>query len=692
MKKLPIDKTALNDIPVPPKTPTQNAIQMPINAPRRSTRIANHPSYNYNVDNAYKELVRRWRENPPQLPKNPTKSTNKNNTDEELLPKNQIEILPKNPILSANKDNTDEEFAQFLYSINSEIPIYNCGDPTAEEEFSNHIYTLRSSDPDTLSYNEVMALPDSAEWQIALDNEVEAINKNQTWEVTTLPQGEFAIGSRVTFRRKRGPNNEIVKRKARLIVQGCFQTISDNVSTYSPVASFTTMLTILIITSYMNYLAHQADVDNAFLNAKLENTVYIRPPKGLRHLPMYKNKVLKLLKSLYGLREACRAWFDLATSRLRDLQWIQAKSDPCLFTRSISGFTCYLILYVDDISIFAPFQETIDKILTELSNSFPLKKLGSLEYILGIRIVRDIDKKTVTLDQEGLIDRIIERFLPEDSKPSSRPISNQDLSDAFNESAPKVDPIYYQSIVSSLMHVARHTRPDISFAVSFASRFNANPTENHQNIIMKILRYLFATKSRSFILDCNQQPKITTFVDADWGGCKTTRRSTTGIAIKIGSALVNWSSKLQQSVTLSTMESEYIALSDSIKKSLWIQSIIQEIQNKNTAIILIRSDNQAAIKVAQGESNHIFSKHIDIRYHFVKDLTKAKKIDIKWINSKLNPADILTKPISKIDFNNHAQTLGISKSSVVKIGGVSQSTDQPDDQCIEYIDLTSFDA
>lgn len=289
---------------------------------------------------------------------------------------------------------------------------------------------------------------------------------------------------------------------------------------------------------------------------------------------------------------------------------------------------------------------------------FKIKDIGRLNYILGIRVRWNHIEGNVYLDQEGLITRTVERYLGRNCYPSSIPWSHSTKLEAYEGNSSDFDRKRYQAIVGSLLYVSRYTRPDITAIVGVTTRFCSNPGRNHIDAAERVLRYLYGTKDQVLTLNSKGTLGINVYCDADWGGDSSERKSTSGYAVFIGKALVAWSSKVQQCISLSTTEAEYVALTEAVKESLWLKQLLSELGIHDT-VPIIKCDNQAAISLSKYNTNHKRSKHIEIRYHFIRNLSERREIQVEYIKSNQNTADIFTKSIAKDQFGIHKQALGI---------------------------------
>lgn len=281
-----------------------------------------------------------------------------------------------------------------------------------------------------------------------------------------------------------------------------------------------------------------------------------------------------------------------------------------------------------------------------------MKDMGNCEWILGMRVNRDRENKKLHLDQEQYLNKVLTQFNMQHCNPSTTPEETFKLS--MQQTGEQVDLKLYQSIVGALMYAAISTRPDICHAVNMISRYLCNPCETHLSAAKRVLRYIKGSTTVGLTFDGshNQNVSITAYADADWAGDLDDRKSTSGYVIKIGDCVVSWISKKQPTVSLSSAEAEYMAISAAVQEITWIRQLLNEIHFNQPEASVLRIDNQAAIAISENDVHHARTKHIDIRHHFVRDYIKNKQVQLKWISTQDQLADIFTKGLSKIRFNH----------------------------------------
>ena len=439
------------------------------------------------------------------------------------------------------------------------------------------------------------------------------------------------------------------------MVHGHKQTYGiDYTDTFAPTAKSKSIKLMLSDAAKNNKELHQFDFETAFLNATLKENVYIKLPDGCGTLS---GKIWKLNKALYGLKQSPHEWNSEMNNTLISLGYTPIKSDPCIYIKHVGKQVIILYLYVDD--TIASYHKSIESIwlkdFTSLKSKYKIKDLGNCEWILNMKLIRDRTAGTITLSQEAYIKQLLIdhgmdintiKTVDNPCDPSlTTVISHSELLDSTHHTL-------FRSIIGGLSYAAHMTRSDIAYAVSFLSRHLAAPTLQHLNAAKRILRYLAGTSHYVMIFNkpqntteqntiLNQYP-IVAYTDASHGNDLLDRKSTTGTIIKLWGDIICWQSKKQKCVALSSTEAEFYALSSTVCEALWIKYWLSEVFSINQPILVL-CDNQSAIHLSQHDSFHQRSKHIDIRYHFIRDHMKQNSIIVKWLQTAKQEADILTK-------------------------------------------------
>lgn len=515
-------------------------------------------------------------------------------------------------------------------------------------------------------------------WVQAMNAELEALELNKTWIVTTLPPNKTVIGCKWIYKTKYLPDGTIDRHKARLVVLGNHQKYGEDFyETFAPVAKMTTVRTLLAVAAMQHWHTIQMDVSNAFLHGDLFETIYMKMPAGYTHEGCRiqvsstvfpgsgsgKNRpqmlVCKLQKSLYGLRQAPRLWFGKLSTTLLEMSFIQSKSDYSLFIKTNSSTITLILVYVDDLLICGNDLTAIEGLQHMLSLKFHMKNLGPVSYFLGIEIHRS--NAGFFLSQKKYVTDILKEHGMLNAKPLQLPMDTHlklcpDKGDELSDATP------YQRLLGKLIYLSI-TRPDITFTVQLLTQFMQHPTNIHMQAAKRLLRYLAGTKSQGILLATNSAAKLTAYCDSDWASCSTTRRSTSGYCIFLGESPISWKSKKQSVVARSSAEAEYRAMALTACEVTWISALLKDLGLKNLPPTLLNCDSQAAIAIAANPVHHEKTKHVDIDCHYIREQIQGGLIETSHVSSSNQVADIFTKILPVKLHLSHATKLGSSPSA-----------------------------
>lgn len=495
---------------------------------------------------------------------------------------------------------------------------------------------------------------ETTEWSHAMQEELDALTKNNTWELVPKPENQPIVGCRWVYTVKLRPDGSLDRCKARLVAQGYKQKYGiDYGETFAPVAKMTTVRTLIAVSAVRNWDIYQMDVKNAFLNGDLSETVYMRPPPGYSILP---NMVCKLRKALYGLKQAPRAWFSKLKAVLQKAGYSQSHNDYSLFISNTSQGTVFALIYVDDILITGDNQQGIQHLKHILQKSFQMKDLGLASYFLGLEISRHSDGYFVS--QRKYTQDLIEMAGLSDDKIVDTPLE-MNVKYSRNDGSPISDPTLYRAIVGSLVYLTV-TRPDIAHAVQLVSQFVSDPRQLHFTAVHRIIRYLRSTPMHGLSYLHKSPLELRGFSDANYAGCPDTARSTTGYCIFLGSSLISWKSKKQTTVSKSSTEAEYRAMSSTSSELVWLQRLLKDFGIPLQFPTPLYCDNESAAKIASNPVFHERTKHIEVDCHFVREKYEQGLISLPHVPSKDQLADFFTKSQTKSRHNHFISKLLVS--------------------------------
>lgn len=515
---------------------------------------------------------------------------------------------------------------------------------------------------DPTSYDEVLRRPDRDQWMEAMREEIEALERNETWVMDDLPDGHKAIRNKWVYKTKRGPDGRVERYKARLVVKGCSQRPGiDFDEVYSPVVRYSTIRFLMALAVKHDLQIDQMDAVTAFLQSELgDETIFMQLPEGFTSDQV---KVCRLRKALYGLKQSSRVWNKQLDAALREFGLEQSKTDTCLYFKLFGGKMLFVTIYVDDFLIFTNCRKMKKKLKRYLCSRFQMKDIGEAKFCLGLRISRNMERGELTLDQEKYVEELLEKYQMKNCHPVSTPFEPSERLDksmcpTSTKEQEEMTKVPYKEAVGSLLYLAQATRPDISFAVNAVSQYCSNPGRRHWEAVKRILRYLKGTAGNRLVYKKDGNSQVVGYTDADWGGDPDTRKSTTGYVFVLQGGAISWSVKRQPTVALSSCEAEYMALSRTIQEALWLRNLQQPIFEEQKITILC--DNQSAISIARNGSYNPRTKHVDIRYHFVHDTLEQDMIDLQYVNTNDQAADGFTKPLPPIKLVKQRQLIGIT--------------------------------
>ncbi|GJS26517.1 putative ribonuclease H-like domain-containing protein [Tanacetum coccineum] len=480
-----------------------------------------------------------------------------------------------------------------------------------------------------LSQNEPKKISKALEdesWVDAMQEELLQFKIQKVWILVDLPYGKKAIGTKWVYRNKKDERGVVVRNKARLVAQGHRQEEGiDYDEVFAPVARIEAIRIFLAFASYMGFIVYQ-DVKSAFLYGKIDEEVYVSQPPGFID-PKYPQKVYKVVKALYGLHQAPRAWYATLSTFLLQHGYRRGTIDKTLFIKKDKHDIILVQVYVDDI-IFGSTKKTwCDEFEALMKGRFQMSSMGELTFFLGLQVKQKADG--IFISQDKYVAEILKKFDFVNVKTASTPIETQKPL-VKDEEASDVDVHLYRSMIGSLMYLTA-SRPDIMFVVCACCRFKVNPKTSHLIDVKRIF--------------------------SDYAGATLDRKSTTGGCQFLGRRLISWQYKKQTIVATSTTEAEYVAAANCCGQVLWIQNLMldYEFNFMNTKIYI---DNESTICIVKNPVYHSKTKHIAIRHHFIRDAYEKKLIQVLKIHTDDNVADLLTKAFDVSSSLGFRESLG----------------------------------
>lgn len=542
------------------------------------------------------------------------------------------------------------------------VPVQSVNDNSDETSF---VCSMLATDE--ISLEKAINSSDSSVWIEAIASEIESVIKNDTFEIVSKPGDVESVGGVIGSRfilREKNVNGKI-KKKARLIAQGFGQIPDINYfqnQTFSPVARLSSVRLIAALSSKLKVDIHQFDITTAYLNGILDETVYMKIPKyfesGLEYIIdngtdinicdravkmlndiKQDDKVCLLKKSLYGLKQSGRCWYLKLKEILLNFGLVNTVSDPCVFHMSKNNMITILTVYVDDLLLISEDPDIVQQLHSHLSESLDVKYIGKAKTCLGIEF--NNNENVITMSQKNYITKLLEKFNMSECNGVDTPM---EIGLKLTKAEKHDDTFPYRELIGSLNYLAVCTRPDISYSVSKLSQYLNCCDKVHWNAAKRVLKYLKKTINHGLIFN-GKGMHITGFTDSDWGNDTEDRRSYSGFCFTLCGGVVSWESRKQRTVALSSTEAEYMSLSDGCKEALYLQKLLQELKLGDFSKVKLNVDNHGALKLAESTVYHNRTKHIDIRYHFIRDVT-SDCISLEHISTNEMTADVLTKPLS----------------------------------------------
>jgi hypothetical protein len=510
------------------------------------------------------------------------------------------------------------------------------------------------------TYLQATKSSEKAHWHTAMQQEFNSLISNNTWILQDLPPGRSAIQNKWIYKLKLAPDGSVARFKARLVAKGFSQREGvDYSETFSPVVKFDSIRAILSIAAADNLLIKQFNVETAFLYGDISEDIYMVQPAGFTD-PNNPEQVCKVIKSLYGLKQSACNWNKKFRQTLQTLGLRPTLADPCVFVSS-SGPTLILAIFVDDGIICSQHTDQIDKVLHQMQDAFKITT-ATPEIYVGLHINRDLTTKTLQLDQNRYIHKKLEEYGYHDCAPLSIPADPHAQMDFLTSADEPNDQHFpYGEIVGSLHFASQGTRPDITYATCHASKFTKQPKKSHIAGVKRIMKYLKGSPSMHITYAAGSQRNIlTAFCDADYAADIDDRKSRSGFVLMLNGGPIAWGSRKQGCTARSTTEAEYMAAHLATNEVIWMRQLLAELGYPQRAPTLLRSDNQAAIRLVHNPEFHKRTKHVDVKYHILREHLLNNVISIAYIPTNDQLADLFTKPLPRDKFLRMIHLIGLT--------------------------------
>ena len=523
------------------------------------------------------------------------------------------------------------------------------------------------------TYTAAMKSLQADHWAQACNEEYQSLLANGTWTLVDPPPGALIIRNKWVFAVKTtdvtlqpGEVPTIRRFKARLVARGDSQTKGINFDeTYAPVVRFISLRIILHLASVHNWEIDQGDFVSAFLNGTLRDyTIYMAQPEGYDDST---GRVCLMRKSIYGLKQSARAWWEDLNHTLSAINLRQTTADQALWIRQLH----FLLSHVDDVLIVGNRTE-VDSTKDHLNCHYKFKDLGPVSKYIGMVITRDRPNRRLCIDQAPYVHDILDEFQMSNCSPVSIPMDPKDKwdpsdgalsGDVLSPAETKV----YQRAIGRLMYLMVGTRPDIAYAVTKLAQFSARPSLHHWSGIIRILRYLRSHDSVRLTLGKCTLPvhpstpvptSLVGYFDASLMDCASSRKSTGAYVFFLNGSLISWCSKRQGLVALSSTEAEFIAGTEAARELMWILGFLDSIGIPEKSPILF-GDNKGALALARHHVYRPRTKHIHVRERYITHMVESGQCLIEYVSTRDMIADALTKPLPREPLERHARLMGL---------------------------------
>lgn len=544
------------------------------------------------------------------------------------------------------------------------------GEPVSWDtlDWNHQAFVSDVMDSEVLPATAEDALTDKS-WHEAMQKEFTSLIDNGVWKLVKRPTNRKVVKGKWHFAVKRNSDGSISKYKARFVAKGFTQVFGvDYNETYAPTAKLSTLRTLLACAGGSKTIPWQMDIKTAYLHANIEEEIFLEQPQGFEEGD---NMVCLLIKSLYGLKQAGRNWYGHLRSHLESMDFKVSSFDSCLFVKEWEGSFGYVCIWVDDIYYYCQDLKFFDWFKDAMSAGLTIGDIGPLQWFLGMQISCN-GEQGIRVNQSSYVQRLLQRFGMDECKPSSTPLadkvrlSKDDSPDVGSMEEAAMHDKDYRGIVGSINYLATTTRPDLAYAAHALSRFVNNPGLAHWTAAKHVLRYLKGSKDAELVYKgIGLNPELIGYCDSDYAAQPDSRRSTAGYCFFVGSsAAISWGSRLQPTVATSTTEAEVSAAVEATKEASYLMGLLKSMGYTMGGAKLL-CDSQSCIALSKNPIQKAKTKHYAVRLEFLREAC-AKDVQLVYVPTEANPADLLTKPVGKLKTGSFKDALlnGVSDKGV----------------------------
>ena len=511
------------------------------------------------------------------------------------------------------------------------------------------------------NYKEAMQSPEADRWRAAMLDEHNSLINNNTFTKVKRPPNTRVLPVMWVFTNKTNKYGELIKHKARCVVLGNKQLNVNPSEVNAPVVNSMSLRIMLSIAVTNGFHIETLDIKTAYLHAELKEEVYIQQLPGFNDDP---NFVLKLNKSLYGLRSSAKNFYNTVVRCLKEFGLKQSYSDECMFSNEAISIVelIIVVLHVDDMAMATKHMKKIDEFKAHLTKTFEVSFKGTISEFLGLNFEYDKENRCLSMNQSSYINQIVERFGMSNCKQVKTPIGTDVkimIPRDHNEKINQTEVDEFSEMVGAVGYVANASRPDINFVSSVLCRYIGVPAQVHCDTAKRMIRYLRSTVNSSIVYRANSENRLVVYADADHANYNTCE-SISGVAALLNGNLISWSSYKQSRVATATCESEVLSSLDGINEIEYIVNLLNELKIDIGSALLF-NDNLGAIKTAESGGVFKSNKHYKIRINRIRRAMSDGLVEIKYCSTESMIADVLTK---QLGFDKYANLLKIANVNI----------------------------